>query len=65
MLLDLTHDNWMASPLSQALEVPVIHTQLRSALTRDLHPQMLLRIGHASPTARTPRRRRGEVVTGG
>jgi hypothetical protein len=63
VLLELTREDWVASPLTQAIEVPLTRTQLRSALTWDAHPQMLLRIGHAGPTARTPRRRRGEVVS--
>jgi nitroreductase len=62
VLLELTREDWVASPLTQAIEVPLTRTQLRSALTWDAHPQMLLRIGHAGPTARTPRRPRGEVV---
>jgi hypothetical protein len=65
VLLELTRRDWVASPLTQAIEVPLTRTQLRSALTWDAHPQMLLRIGHAGPTVRTPRRRRGEVVAGG
>jgi hypothetical protein len=62
LLLELTRNDWVASPLSQAVEVPLTRTQLRSALTWDAHPQMLLRIGRAEPTPRTPRRRRGDVV---
>jgi hypothetical protein len=62
LLLELTRNDWVASPLTQAVEVPLTRTQLRSALTWDAHPQMLLRIGRAEPTPRTPRRRRSEVV---
>jgi hypothetical protein len=62
LLLELTRHDWVASPVTQAVEVPLTRTQLRSALTWDAHPQMLLRIGRAEPTPRAPRRRRSEVV---
>jgi len=62
LLLRLTELGWVASPITQAIEVPLTRTQLRSAMTWDAHPQMLLRIGHAAPTAPTPRRRRDDVV---
>ena len=62
LLLELTRQDWVASPFSQAVEVPLTRTQLRAALTWDAHPQMVLRIGRAEPTPRTPRRRRSEVV---
>lgn len=62
VLLQLTAADWVAGPLTQPIEVPLTRTQLRAALTWDAHPQMLLRIGRAAPTARTPRRPRGDVV---
>lgn len=62
VLLELTAAGWVAGPLTQPIEVALTRTQLRAALTWDAHPQMLLRIGKAAPTARTPRRPRGEVV---
>ena len=64
LLLELTGRGWAASPITQAIEVPITRTQLRSALTWDAHPQMLLRIGHAAPTPATPRRHRDDVVVG-
>lgn len=64
LLLELTARGWVASPITQAIEVPITRTQLRSALTWDAHPQMLLRIGHAAPTPPTPRRHRDEIVAG-
>jgi nitroreductase len=64
LLLELTALGWAAEPMTQAIEVPVTRTQLRSALTWDAHPQMLLRVGRAAPTPRTPRRRRTDAVTG-
>ncbi|SNS10865.1 hypothetical protein SAMN04488107_1407 [Geodermatophilus saharensis] len=62
VLLELTTRGWVAGPLTQAIEVPVTRTQLRSALTWDAHPQSVLRIGHAPATSPTPRRPRGTVV---
>jgi hypothetical protein len=64
VLLELTRLGWVAGPVTQAIEVPVTRTQLRAALAWDAHPQMLLRIGRAEPTGRTPRRPRSEAVTG-
>jgi hypothetical protein len=64
LLLELTQAGWAASPVTQAVEVPVTRSQLRTALCWGAHPQMLLRIGRAAPVPRTPRRRQNEVVTG-
>jgi hypothetical protein len=64
VLLDLARLGWAASPVAQAIEVPVTRTRLRSALTWDAHPQMLLRIGRAEPTAPVPRRPRENAVAG-
>ncbi len=64
VLLELTRLGWAASPLTQAIEVPVTRTQLRAALTWDAHPQMLLRIGRAEPTDPVPRRSRDDAVSG-
>ena len=64
LLLELTASGWVAEPMTQAIEVPVTRTQLRSALTWDAHPQMLLRAGRAASTPRTPRRQRTEAVAG-
>lgn len=62
VLLELTTRGWSAGPLTQAVEVPVTRTQLRSALTWDAHPQSVLRIGRAPATSPTPRRPRATVV---
>lgn len=64
LLLELTRHDWAVSPYGQAVEVPWTRMQLRSGLTWDAHPQMILRIGRAPATPPTPRRRRSEVVTG-
>ncbi|MGY1744181.1 Acg family FMN-binding oxidoreductase [Blastococcus sp. SYSU D00695] len=62
LLLVLTRDHWVASPLTQAVEVPLTRTRLRAALAWHGHPQSLLRIGRAESTAGTPRRPRQDVV---
>ncbi|WP_051684114.1 hypothetical protein [Blastococcus sp. URHD0036] len=62
VLLELTRRGWAASPLTQAIEVPLTRTQLRSALTWTSHPQALLRIGRAEATPAPPHRLRDDVV---
>jgi len=62
VLLELTALGWSASPFTQLIEVPLTRTQLRSALTWDAHPQLLLRVGYADPSPPTPRRPVDEVV---
>ncbi|HEV7212032.1 MAG TPA: hypothetical protein VGN47_10015 [Blastococcus sp.] len=62
VLLEATALGWVASPLTQALEVPRTRARLRAAVTREAYPQMLLRIGHADPTADVPRRPRDAAV---
>ena len=47
LVLELTRLGWGASPLTRAIEVPLTRTRLRSALTWDAHPQLVLRIGQA------------------
>ncbi|MCV2487876.1 hypothetical protein OF117_00755 [Geodermatophilus sp. YIM 151500] len=64
LLLELTRLDWAASPITQAVEVPLTRSQLRSALTWGAHPQVLLRIGRAAATTPSPRRRRDDMVTG-
>jgi hypothetical protein len=64
VLLEVTQAGWVASPVTQAVEVPVTRSQLRAALSWGAHPQILLRIGRAAPVQKTPRRRSAEVVKG-
>lgn len=64
VLLELTRLGWAASPLTQAVEVPVTRIQLRSALIWDAHPQLLLRVGRADSTPPTPRRSAEEIIVG-
>jgi hypothetical protein len=61
VLLEITRAGWAVSPVTQAMEVPLI--ELRTGLMWDTWPQMILRIGHAEPTGRTPRRNRDDVVS--
>ncbi|RBY87736.1 nitroreductase [Blastococcus sp. TF02A-30] len=64
VLLELTTRGWVAAPMTQAVEVPLTRTQLRSALVWHGHPLNLLRVGRAAPTPTTPRRRRDDAVRG-
>jgi nitroreductase len=64
VLLELTGLGWAAGPVMQALQVPATRARVRSALTGGMHPQSLLRVGHAAPTPSVPRRRREEVIKG-
>jgi nitroreductase len=61
LLLELTRSDWVAGPITQALEVPAMRARLRE-LTAPGHPQMLLRIGRAAAAAGAPRRPRRTVV---
>jgi len=61
LLLELTRRDWVASPLTQSLEVPSTRQRLRG-LTAPAHPQMLLRIGRAPRAHSSPRRPRRTVV---
>jgi nitroreductase len=58
LLLELTVRDWVAGPVTQALEVPVTRQRL-AQLTAPFVPQTVLRVGRADvaePTARRPRR---------
>jgi hypothetical protein len=59
VLLELACSGWAGSSLTRPIEVPLIRTQLRSALTWNAHPQVLIRIGRAVRTT-TPPHRRGD-----
>jgi nitroreductase len=61
LLLELTRRDWVAGPLTQALEVPTTRERLRR-LTAPAHPQMLMRIGRAARADSTGRRPRRTVV---
>jgi nitroreductase len=63
LLLELTWRDWVAGPVTQALEVPSARARLQD-LTGAAHPQMLLRIGQAAATEPAARRPRRGVVRG-
>lgn len=62
VLLQVTAQGWVASPLTQAIEVPETRARLREGLTPAAHPQLLLRVGRAPETGAVPRRSRTEAV---
>jgi hypothetical protein len=57
VLLEITRQGYAASPLTQVVEVASARAALRSELRLSMHPQILLRVGHA-PATPAPRRRR-------
>jgi nitroreductase len=61
LLLELTVRDWVAGPMTQALEVPATRERL-AALTAPFVPTSVLRVGRAEPTEPTPRRPRRTVV---
>jgi hypothetical protein len=62
VLLELALQGWAASPMTQALEVPMTRARLRSDVTGGSHPQMLLRIGFGESRRLSARRQRDDVV---
>jgi nitroreductase len=62
VLLQATALGWVASPLTQAIEVPATRARLREGLTGAAHPQLLLRVGRAPETGAVPRRSRTDAV---
>jgi hypothetical protein len=65
VLLELTVLGWAASPMTQSLEVPRTRARLRSEVTGESHPQLLLRIGFAEARPDITRRHRDDVVSTG
>lgn len=57
VLLEITRHGYVASTLTQAVEMPVTREALRSQLKLNVYPHVLLRIGRA-PATPAPRRRR-------
>ncbi len=62
VLLEVARFGFTASPLTQVIEVPATHAALRNELGLAMHPHILLRIGHASATPATRRRRLVDVL---
>jgi hypothetical protein len=63
VLLEITRHGFVASPLTQATEVPSTRAQLRSELGLVGHPHVLVRIGRAPVTPTSRRRRLVDVLT--
>lgn len=61
--LTLTRLGFSASPLTQVVEAPQTNGRLREALGTDLHPQILLRVGHAPNTVQSPRLEAADVIS--
>jgi hypothetical protein len=62
VLLEIARAGYAASPLTQAVEVPSVRSQLRSGLRTQMWPHLLLRVGYAPPTPATRRRPLAEVL---
>jgi nitroreductase len=60
--LTLTLRGYSASPLTQVVEASQTNGLLRKALGTDLHPQILLRVGHAPDAVRSPRLDAADVI---
>jgi hypothetical protein len=61
--LEATRRNYVASPLTQVIEIPTTRAQLRAELNLPMHPHMLLRVGRAAATPASRRRLLSEVMT--
>jgi hypothetical protein len=63
VLLDVTRHGFVASVLSQVIEVPATRAMLRENLNLSIHPHMLVRVGRAADTPATRRRRLVDVLS--
>lgn len=63
MLLEVAARGYTASPLTQVIEVARTNELLRHELRLLMHPHVLVRVGRASATPRTRRRRLVDVIT--
>lgn len=62
VLLEITRQGFVASPLTQVVEVPSARATLRRELGMRMHPHVLLRVGRAPLTPATRRRRLVDVL---
>lgn len=62
LLLEVTRHGFVASPLTQVVEVASTRESLRSELNLTMHPHVLLRVGRAPLTPSSPRRRLVDVL---
>ncbi len=63
ILLEVTGQGYVASPLTQMIEVPKTNALLRQELRLEMTPHVLLRLGRAPATPATRRRRLVDVFT--
>lgn len=56
VLLEITKRGYVASPITQLIEVATTNAQLRAELELTMHPHVLLRVGRAPPTPASRRR---------
>jgi len=61
--LELTRQRFVASLLTQIIEVRHTHELLCHELNLDMHPHLLMRVGQAPDTPPSPRRPLAEVIT--
>jgi hypothetical protein len=62
ILLEISRNGLVASPLTQVVEVASARAALRSELRLTVYPHVLLRIGYAAPTAGSSRRAIEDVI---
>lgn len=63
VLLEITRRAFVASPVTQVVEVASTNEQLRHGLNLTMYPHVLLRVGRAPETVSTRRRRLVDVLT--
>ncbi|SOD73630.1 hypothetical protein SAMN05892883_2908 [Jatrophihabitans sp. GAS493] len=63
ILLELTNRGFVASPLTQAIELPSARAMLSNDLRLGMFPHVVLRVGHALPTPATRRRLLVDLLT--
>jgi hypothetical protein len=64
VLLELTQRGYVASPFTQVIEVARINAMLRQELALTMYPHILRRVGRASATTPTRRRRLVDMIAG-
>jgi hypothetical protein len=62
VLLEVSHQGFTSSPLTQVIEVPRTHGALRDELGLQMHPHIVIRVGKAPLTTPTRRRRLIDVM---
>jgi nitroreductase len=62
VLLEVTRNGYVASPLTQIVEIPITRARLRSDLRLDMNPHILMRVGRAPKTPASRRRRLEDVI---